>query len=596
MTLHGQRALRLVLVVWAAALAIVRRVRTETVGEAHAFVTGRDRAFHATEASTIGRALRRWSPRFRWQRTWQHVPRAFLAGTVAMAMTALLGRLLGLPGLLLLAPALGAAVVALIVVVVARRDVRPFEIARRADVNLGLDERLATALELLDDGQTGELADRQIGEAVGLAERIDPRHAFPLFAAGSGASRDARRYGGWSALVLAAALALVFWPGGRGALPQTQRELLALADPTRREEEAVPRITANGPIGELDAVQGRTGRPDELGEQSGLLGPPQTSGPGQAGEQQQPPSAGQARQDASDQRSPTAAERQAALQQLGNALRQSQTGRSAGEALRAGDTQRASQQLQQLAEGVRDLSPGERQSLAQAFQQAGQQIGDSDRALASSAQRAGDALSQHRNQDAQAAIRDAASQVSQSGRQIEAQRALESRAQQLERGGAPQLPQQAQPGATGQAQDTRSGQPGSAMQQAGRPEDGTGGQGTSLADLESSLRDGGLQSGAGSGGSGAGAGFGAGQDRPGPPTRLAVEARTVTVEADIREGPSVWRPPNPYAPPAPAAPPSAAVPGLPASAAPVGAGPDSNAVPVDLADPVRQYFTPEQSR
>jgi hypothetical protein len=122
---------------------------------------------------------------------------------------------------------------------------------------------------------------------------------------------------------------------------------------------------------------------------------------------------------------------------------------------------------------------------------------------------------------------------------------------------------------------------------------GDGGtQSGELSELEAALRGGGLQGAAG----GAGAGSGTGSDAQGRPQRLAVDARTVQVEAEVGEGPTQWRPPSPNAAPA-AAPASAApVPAGPASGAPIGAGLDINSVPRDLADPVRQYFTPEQPR
>jgi hypothetical protein len=465
-------------------------------------------------------------------------------------------------------------------------------VARRADATLGLGERLATALELIERRAGGALASLQIADALGAAGVADTRRAFPIFARGGAARREALRSGGWAFVALAVGLAFAFWPAaGSAVTPGAGRDALALADPGSQEDELAPRLlqTADGDqTGE--AVRARTERPEDIGEAPGLLGQAENQAPGQAAQAAQT-AADQAQQGAAGQQNPNVAERQAALQDLGDALRQTQTGKQAGEALRSGDTQRASQQLSQLADQVRNLSPGERQALAQSFQQAAGRIGEKDRVLGDAARRAADALGQFRNQEAEQAIRDAANQVRQTGEQAEAQRALQDRQQQIQSGGQPQMPQM--PGADRQPGSPDSSR--SANQQAGRPDAGAAGSASSvdLAQLEGELRGGGLES--GSSGTGTGAGTGAGADIKGPPTRLNVEARTITVQAEEREGPTQWRPPSPNAPPS-APPPAAALPGGPASAAPVGSGLDINSVPLDLADPVRQYFTPEQPK
>ncbi|HEU5316372.1 MAG TPA: hypothetical protein VFX49_09700 [Chloroflexota bacterium] len=549
-----------------------------------------ERRFQAESAEAeLDRLLAPLAQRLRWQRTIQHAPRGLLVGAlVALAFT-VFARLGGLPGLAYVALPFALIVSMATVAVVANRAAGPFEVARRVDASLGLGERIATALELRERGDDGPLVERQYRDAREQLLRVDAAAAFPLFARGSLARHTALRSASWGGLTLALTLGLLIWPQAASRLLTGREGALALADPGRREEDALPRFRPDGTEAgsELgDAMRGQTQNPEDIGEGIGLLGPPQT--PQQA--QQGAGGLQDARREAADQQNPNVAERRQALDDLGNALRQSQTGRQAGEALRTGDTERAAQQLQQLADQARNLSPGERQSLAQAFSQASQQIGDKDRQLADAARRAAEALQQFRNQEAQQAIRDAAAQVRDTGQQLEAQRQLESRQEQLQSGGQPSLPQlgqQAGQGSDGQGEGQR-GQQSPTRSEAGSPGSGA----FDLSQMEQELQNGGLQ--AGTGGSGAGGGNGAGSEKAGAPTRLNVTPRLVTVEAEVREGPSNWRPPNPNAAPAVAPPPAAPLPGAAPSSLQVASGLDMNAVPSDMTDSVRQYFSQDQ--
>jgi hypothetical protein len=442
----------------------------------------------------------------------------------------------------------------------------------------------------METGVQGPIAQRQIDDALAVLSNLDPREAFPAFAPGSRARSRAQQSAIWGALALGLTLLLVFWPSAAQQMLVDREGALALADPTMMGEEPLPRFLPDEMSGEAEpgeGISGLTRPPDELDGVEGLLGQPPSLQSSPAGD-----AARDARRDAADQASSDMAQRQQALDALGEALRQSQVARQAGEALRSGDTARAAQQLNQVADQLRDLSPGERQALSQAFQQAAQNIGDRDRQLASAAQRAAEALREFRNQDAQRAINEAARQVQEAGRQLQEQQALADRQEQMQSGGQPNLPTLGQqPGQNGAAQP-EAGQRG--PQAPSRTEaGGAGANMTDLAALEAELRDGDLSS--GGGGRGAGGGTSAGSETPGAPTRLNVAGRTVMVDAEVREGPSQWRPANPNAPPAVIQPPTAPVPGAPASSAQVASGLDLNAVPQDLADPVRAYFTPEQN-
>ena len=568
----------------------LRWAHAEATDSARPLVSRFERGFRlGSEATDFDRALAVLARRLRWQRTVQHAPRAVLVGAITALSLSLVARLMGLPGLAYLAIPFALVVAGLSVVVVARRSVGPFEVARRTDAALGLRERIATALELTETRAEGALVARQLEDARAALAHIDVSEAFPVFASGSPARRRAIRSGAWGIGALVAAFLLMLWPAASSQLLTARENALALADPHNRADDLLPRFAP--PAGdmssdEVEGMRGLTEQPDEFGDLQGLLGPQPNGQTSSAG----PNAVQDARRDAADQQNPNVAERQQALQDLGNALRQSQTGRQAGDALRAGDTERANQQLRQLADQLNNLSPGERQSLASAFNQAAQQIGDKDRPLADAARKAADALSQFRNLEAQQAIREAAAQVRDTGQQLQAQRDLEDRQAQLNAGGQPNLPSLSQQGQAGGSQpgDQRSQQ--STTRSDGAP---SGAGGFDISQMESELQNGGLQ--AGTGGGGAGGGSGSGSQKDGAPTRLNVQGRTVSVDAEVRDGPSLFRPNSPNAPPIvmpPAAPP---VPGAAPSSLQVNSGLDLNAVPHDLADPVRQYFTPDQS-
>jgi hypothetical protein len=558
----------------------------------------RERAFGAG-ASAFERQLSPLAGRLRRRRTLEYLPYALaLAASVALVF-GIAGRLFALPGLFAVGFTAALALAALAVVRVAQRRVGPYEAARSVDASLSLRERLATALELLDGRAEGPLVERQVRDAVSALGAVTPKQAFPYFPAGSLSRQLAARRGGYAAVALAVAVALAAWPSpAANGTATNQGDKLALAQPQRDEDnlqtQLSPQDTGNG----VEGVEGLTQRPNDVGDLSGALTenkPNQGANGTQPGAQSSSDPNQQAQQDARSQQNSSVADRQQALQDLGNSLRQSQTARQAADSLRRGDTQKAAQQLNQVADQASKLSPGERQSLSQAFQQAADQIGSRDPVLADASKRAADALSQFRTQDAQKAIRDSANEVAETGRQAQQQQDLQQRAQDIASGGQPQLPQQQLGNQQGQ-QDQQSPQSQAAQGQNGATRQGgeNGQASNGLSDMEAELRSGGLQNG-NAGGNGAGSGAGSGQQSA--PQRLNVEARTVTVDAQVGDGPTQWRPPSPNAAPAPAGASGsgAAVPSGPVSAAPVGAGADVNNVPWDLASSVRQYFTPDQA-
>ena len=581
-----------------------------------------ERRFHAdAQQSPLERQLRGLSRRLRTQRVLETAPAAAALAVVVLLAGAVIARVLSLPGLFLVTLVVAPVLFGLRMWGALGQPIGPFETARHADAALHLRERLATALELLDGDVHGLVADRQVSDATAAAAMAEPAAAFPYFAPGSRARRDALRRSGYAAAGLVAVAVLALSQSGSALRQWTSNgQELALADPgadpSDTEQFLRDQLRPGLTNGE-EAVTGRTDRPNEVGDLTpGLLGENQQSQ--STGSQQDSGSQGgaqdrqnQAEQDARSQQSTSVADRQQALQDLASALRNSQTAKQAAESLKRGDTQRASQQLNQVADQVSKMSPGERSSLASAFQDAASSIGSKDKALADDAKKAGDALSQFRNQDAQQAIRDAANQVKDTGQQAQAQKQLDQRASDLQKGGQPQLPQGqqgAQKPQVGALQQSRDGgqqnsQNGAQQnnQSSSSSPNGNGGElrsggdqassASTLSDLESELRNDAL--GAAAGGQGAGSSQGGALN--GAPHRLAVDSRLVTVQAEERDGPTQWRPPSPNAPPA-AAPPAAPATGAAASSNPVGGGQDLNNVPWDLTGPVRQYFTPDPAQ
>lgn len=489
-------------------------------------------------------------------------------------------------------------------VIIARAYVRrigPFEAARRADRQVGLRAQLATALELVDAGADGELAALQVGGASRAARAIVPAAALPAVPADPRWRRDASTRLGTALAALVATVAILAWPDPPAAALPIDEPTLVLAD-ARAPGEAPPpgmeEVTSPDRRGLGDAVEALGARPSDVGSPAtGLLGG------SQEGEQGAAPQPGQAPGDApragqEGLQNPSASARAEALQQLGDALRQAQSSRAAGESLRRGDATRAAEQLAQLADQVSRLGPGERESLANAFERAATVTQANDRQVSDAARQASQALTQFRDLDARDAIRREANAVRQAGEASVAQREREARASDLARGAQPSLPRGEQPGAASAAngrtpeQATLGDQPGEARAEGGPGRQGNGSDEGGLGNLEQQLRAGG---GGGDGrgtGQGPGIGTGAGGTGQGPATRLEAQAVPVSVEAQEGDGPSTWRPPRSDTP-AVAPPPAPAVAGGPVSSAPIGAGADVNAIPREHAGSVRRYFTPD---
>ena len=488
------------------------------------------------------------------------------------------------------------------------RRIGPFEAARRADFHLGLRAQLATGMELVDAGASGEIAGLQVFGATGAARAIIPGTALPAIPADPRWRRDASVRTGTAVAALLAAGVIVAWPPPDPAMLPNEPTLV-LADARAAGEALAPTLTQPSDLDQVapgDLIEARGARPGEAGAPtSGLLGQSldgDTPGPSPNG--QPAGDAHRGLQDATGQatgadQAPSAAARADALQKLGDALRQAQASRAAGESLRRGDTSRAADQLNQLADQLSTLGPSERETLAKAFDQAAKDTQSGDRQVSDAARQASQALGQFRDNDARDAVRREANAVRQAGDASAAQRDREARASDLARGAQPSLPQGDQSGArqanSGARLPDQSGSPdrsGESLQAgtgAARSGDGTEG---GLGNLEQQLRSGSPDAPGDAAGQGAGVGSGSGSTAPGQATRLEANSVPVSVQAEQGDGPSAWRPPRADTPAA-VPPPAPAIASGPASAAPIGAGADINAIPREHAGAIRQYFTPD---
>ena len=156
--------------------------------------------------------LRRWEHRQRWQRTWLWLPRSLLPG-LGLGLALLLWTRLRFAapgeGMLLPTALLAAAGLLLLLAGVWLRPRPVLPLARKFEREFALNERLSTALELIEGRirSSPELTERQVADARARAQALDAAARLPL--------RSDRR--AWALLTLTA---LAFGLTLRLPLPQ----------------------------------------------------------------------------------------------------------------------------------------------------------------------------------------------------------------------------------------------------------------------------------------------------------------------------------------------------------------------------------------
>ncbi|MGI8929706.1 MAG: hypothetical protein ACR2F5_00190, partial [Candidatus Limnocylindria bacterium] len=372
---------------------------------------------------------------------WRRAVRAGLVTLAAAALGVALLQLLGRAFPIEALPWMQGAVVALGVVAwlvaSARRRPSLVETARRADEELGLRQRLGTALELAAGEATDPLVARQLADARARLNETEIRHAFP--------PRLARRPLAIAGVGLAMTLLLVAWPNPQDDLINQRRTAREAAE---RVAERIEELAEE--LGE-ENVDNPDPRREELEERLRELARQLR----EQGDDREATLAriGSVQEELSRQTDPQAAERDAALTQLARAASRAAT--SDEQANPEADPEQAAADLEELAEQVASLTPEEAAARAAEMSQAAQNGAASQPQAAKALAAAADALatasrsgSEADQQAAAEALEQAAEAFRQSQRDRQAQRDI-SQAQSALQDGARQVARAGQPsGAT----------------------------------------------------------------------------------------------------------------------------------------------------
>lgn len=347
-------------------------------------------------------------------------------------------------------------------------------VARLGDARLGLDERLTTALELLEGrlDTSAELRQAQLADALEHVRQAPVAAAFPVLE-----RRQSARVGGVFAALIAVLALLTWLPNPQNAVLQQRHQL----DETLKTEIAQIEQLQTDLSAQVDPVQAQKIEPltDTLAELLDKL--EQARADHSAGEALAALSAAKESLAQMESAQQPAAQ---SLQSVADALAQSDstTAQQMAEALQNGDARQAADALSQAGQSATGT---EAQSLAEALSQAAQAAAaDGNSELAQNLQQAAAALQQAaadgQSSSAQQALQQAAAQLADTG--AEAQTAAQAaqalaniqQAQQL-------LAQQTGNGGQGENQQagTGSGQQGTgagaaANQSGGEPGSGSG--------------------------------------------------------------------------------------------------------------------------
>lgn len=325
----------------------------------------------AERNETLTSLLRPPGRRLRLRDGHQLATRTLWLPLLAAALIQLLGRLIPLPGhdwlawtplilWLLLVPGYGLL-----------RPLPPSRVARRADAELGLCDRLATALELGrgDPARSrrfdAALVASQQSDALAIARALDPGQAFPL--------RWPTRLLALAAGCLAAALLLAYFPNPMDAILAERAAVVAVAEEQAEQlEELAEELAADETLDPAER--------EELLRQLREAIESLRNNPGDR--EQAMADVAKLEEALRRQLDPESAARRAALEGLTADLATlaAQTspplgGREGGE--------EAARLLQELAEQVAEMSPEAQENLADALAEAAARVAGSDAALAS---------------------------------------------------------------------------------------------------------------------------------------------------------------------------------------------------------------------
>jgi len=398
--------------------------------------------------ASLSLTLNRWIRHLRIQRaiTWS------LRGLAIGLGVALLAGMAGLPRLALLRSefltltVLSAVTVSLGGALIAYLwPVQPLRAARHFDRVFQLGERISTALEL--GGQTGNLARRQLEDALHASQSIKPGQYLPLRA-----PRTDILY----VTVTIILLSMLWFRGEQWfkAAAQARAVQAAVEQQTAAIEELIREIEANQALS--DAQQEQLTAPlksavNKLQENPSLEGSVSVL-----------TSTSQQLESLSNQQ---VAQMSQALQQAGNELA-GQPGSpmgSAGQNLSQGNNQAAASDMANL--NVNDMTDAEKQQLAEQLNTLGDAVSTTNPQMANELEKAQQALQNGDDAAAQRALNNAAQMMAQAGQQITFSQTASQASQQMQQGASQVLAAgggqtQAQNGAPGEQPGTaQNGQP-----------------------------------------------------------------------------------------------------------------------------------------
>lgn len=298
--------------------------------------------------------------------------------------------------------------------------IAPFEVARLIDRNLGLNAQIATAVEFtLTDRIDRPLARTQIRQATNRLRELDPRAAFPLLWPG----RDARIL---ATVVVAYGVTGVLSTMGVNLPRPTQAIDAEVARQAILEAQApspfVQMDAAGLPFNTTaPPLVGAPPPNSPLSQQLSTLQQQlhdQTITPQQYQQQLQ-----QVQQQIAQQAQQSLAA-QDALNALAASLKDASSTQGISNSLSQGNYDQAAQQLSDLSKQVPELSTAAQQELAQRFDQAAQQTKSLNPDISQASQQAANALKQGDTQQASQSLQDLSKAVQQAGQKVAGQSQL----------------------------------------------------------------------------------------------------------------------------------------------------------------------------
>jgi hypothetical protein len=386
------------------------------------------------------------------------------------------------PMLLLIAPAALAIVGGLLA---GLWPIPAMRIARRADRDLGLKERLVTALEL-QRNRSGDnsvpLASLQLRDTVEQFRRYDALESFPVRLP----SREINLL-----LVLSlVAIGLVLAPN---PMEQTVRQREQVAATITQEAERIQKLSDE--LAALEEPEDFADIQDVLRAASEALAERQLS-PEQANAALQ-----RLEQELLARQDPSTGDLEDALASLAGSLASESATRDLGTSLARGDIRQAAREMRQLAEQVGQMSAAEQLKLSRSLSQAGNRASRANSALAQALTQGGEALEGGDAGQASEALNQAADELENSAGQLRAANQRERALSQLQQSRS----------AINRSQQAGQGRGQSSQRGAGQPAGAGAGE---MSDEFGSMGAGEGEEGIGDepGGSGAGSGQGSGDE------------------------------------------------------------------------------------